>query len=78
MRAMRFLLLVILAVVAVWAIRRAVRGVTRSDHVARPSAPGELISCARCGLHLPRAEAREVNGALYCSEEHARLGASKG
>lgn len=74
---MRFVLLVILAVVAVWAIRRAVQGAARSDHVERPSAPDELISCARCGLHLPRAEAREVGGALFCSDEHARLGASK-
>jgi uncharacterized protein len=35
---------------------------------------GELVRCAHCGLHLPRAEAREAAGALYCSDEHARLG----
>jgi hypothetical protein len=26
-------------------------------------------------MHLPRAEAREAGGRLYCGEEHARLGA---
>jgi hypothetical protein len=26
-------------------------------------------------VHLPRSEARQAAGALYCSEEHARLGA---
>jgi hypothetical protein len=26
-------------------------------------------------MHLPRAEAREAKGRLYCGEEHARLGA---
>jgi hypothetical protein len=27
-------------------------------------------------MHLPRAEAREAGGRLYCGEEHARLGSS--
>jgi hypothetical protein len=25
-------------------------------------------------VHVPRPEAREMGGALYCSDEHARLG----
>jgi uncharacterized protein len=75
MRAVRFLLLVILVVVAIWAIRRALRAVNREETAARPAAPGDLVSCARCGLHLPRGEAREAQGGLYCSDEHARLGA---
>jgi len=69
----RFLVLVALVVIAVWLLRRAVR---RLDGEA-PKAPpaGELVRCAHCGVHLPRAEARQAAGALYCSEEHARLGA---
>jgi len=39
------------------------------------AAGGELVRCAHCGVHLPRSEARQAAGALYCSEEHARLGA---
>jgi uncharacterized protein len=39
-----------------------------------PGAPGELVACAQCGVHLPRAEARSAAGGQYCSEEHARLG----
>ena len=73
---MRILLLITLVVVVVWAIRRALRSIAGRDEAAvRPSVPGELVSCARCGLHLPRTEARALGGALYCSEEHARLGA---
>ena len=75
MPAVRFVLLVVLVVVAVWFGRRALRAMTRDDTLQHPPAPGELVSCARCGLHLPRSEAREVSGALFCSEEHARLGA---
>jgi uncharacterized protein len=40
----------------------------------RAAREGELVRCAHCGVHLPRPEAREAAGALYCSDEHARLG----
>ena len=70
---MRLLVLILLVVVAVWLIRRALR---RIDGEGAPKAPpvGELVRCAHCGVHLPRAEARQAEGALYCSDEHARLG----
>ena len=65
------LVLVALVVLAVWLVRRALRA--PQDRTAGQR-QGELVRCAHCGLHLPRAEAREAAGALYCSEEHARLG----
>ena len=73
----RLLVLIILVVFAVWLVRRALRrlrqeppGVIRDT----PERSGELVRCAHCGVHLPRAESRMAQGALYCSEEHARLG----
>jgi len=74
---MRFIVLIALVVLAVWLIRRALRGpVQKADLQRKAQAVGELVRCAHCGVHLPRAEARQADGALYCSEEHARLGAS--
>lgn len=71
----RLLVLVLVVVLAVWLIRRALRPPRRDAANGTPKAvPGELVSCARCGLNLPRDEARESGGALFCSEEHARLG----
>jgi uncharacterized protein len=71
----RLLVLVLIVVLAVWLIRRALRPPRSKDGSAPPkTAAGELVSCARCGLNLPREEARESSGALFCSEEHARLG----
>lgn len=71
----RLIVLILLVVVAVWLIRRALR---RRDAGQGPAQKdflkGELVSCARCGLNLPRSEARSVQGRPYCSEEHARLG----
>jgi uncharacterized protein len=78
----RLLVLVVLVVVAVWLIRRALRASTRSPDSSSPAGNSasssnnseELVRCAHCGLLLPRAEARAAAGALYCTEEHARLG----
>jgi len=35
-----------------------------------------MVRCAHCGVHLPRSEALLLDGQLWCSEEHARLGSS--
>jgi uncharacterized protein len=71
----RLIVLIVLVVAAVWLIRRALRGATSAKDEVSKTLKGELVSCARCGLHLPRGEARAAgDGKLYCSEEHARLG----
>ena len=71
----RLIVLLLLAVVAVWYLRRVVRRFEGEEGERRGGgAAPDLVSCARCGVHVPRPEAREAGGALYCSEEHARLG----
>jgi uncharacterized protein len=70
----RLIILVLLVVLAAWLIRRAWRA-TQVQQKGTPPAQADLVACARCGMHLPRAEAREAGGRLYCGEEHARLGA---
>ena len=72
---MRLLVLIVLVVFAVWLVRRALRGPeAKATSEARAADQGELVSCARCGVHLPRGEARHASNELYCSDEHARLG----
>ena len=75
---MRLIVLIVLAVLAVWLIRRALRGPAARTDIDKKNTSqadgGELVRCAHCGVHLPRSEARQAAGALYCSEEHARLG----
>jgi uncharacterized protein len=70
----RLIVLILLVVAAVWLIRRALRGPTIQN---KPPVQGDLVACARCGVHLPRAEAREAGGRLFCGDEHARLGAGE-
>lgn len=74
----RFLVLALIVVLVVWVLRRAISGPRergagprgRGDAAAR----GDLVSCAHCGVNLPRGEANVAAGRLYCSEEHGRLG----
>jgi len=76
---MRVLVLILLAVIAFWLIRRALRRAALKNSAAPPAAvEGELVSCAQCGMHLPRAEARLAGDRVYCSDEHARLGPRQG
>lgn len=77
----RLLVLVAIVVALAWLLRRALARVERGrgKEGANPSAagadaPGDLVRCAHCGVHLPRAEARESAGALYCSDDHAARG----
>ena len=78
----RLFLLVVLAVVAIWLIRRAMVHASRAKQgdgqAGKPPVQGDLVKCAHCGTHLPLAEARAVGDRLYCSDEHARLGPGHG
>jgi uncharacterized protein len=74
----RLLILILIVVAAVWLVKRALAGGKQREVAQKPPVDGELVSCARCGVHLPRAEARLQGERLYCSEEHARLGPGAG
>jgi uncharacterized protein len=74
----RILILVAIVVAAVWLLRRALAPRGPQEAARKPAVEGDLVSCARCGVHLPRPEARSAGERLYCSEEHARLGPDAG
>ncbi len=74
----RIVILVILVVIAVWAIRRAIARSAERERPAKPGQAGALVRCAHCGVHLPAAESRTGGGLDYCSDEHARLGPGEG
>jgi uncharacterized protein len=70
----KLIVLVLLVAVAIWLVRRALRSGQQSGVDRKPPVHGDLVSCAHCGMHVPRSEARAAGGGLYCSEDHARLG----
>ena len=75
----KLLVLLLLVLAGVWLVKRALRDAARQEHGNPPTskASEELVRCAHCGLLLPRGEARQAGGAIYCSEEHSRLGPAR-
>lgn len=73
----RLIVLIAIVVALVWLLKRALRKAETRDtqrpsaSAAEPKASQDLVRCARCGVLLPRGEARMSAGVLYCSEEHA-------
>lgn len=64
---------IILLLIIVFALYLLFRGFFRSQVKDEPgppqatSAKGEdMVACARCGVNLPRSEAREEGGRLVC------------
>jgi uncharacterized protein len=69
-RILFFLLLAVLAYM-LW------RSMQRRDKTTPPPgsdqpAPQAMVSCATCGLHVPRHEALLLGDRYFCCEEHRR------
>ncbi len=72
---MKYLLIVGLALLVLWLLRRARTQVRPPDRPAPPpvGAPTEIVACAHCGVHLPRADAVSgARGLPYCGAAHQR------
>jgi uncharacterized protein len=70
----KLLVLIVLVVIAFWLLKRALQRSSKEEPPKSKPVTGDLVACARCGVNLPREEARPVGAELYCSEEHAQMG----
>ena len=72
---MKFLVLLAVILLVVWIVRRG-GGVSERRPPAPPPKPPaleDMVSCAHCGIHLPRSDALPGRGGLYCGEAHRTL-----
>lgn len=70
---MKYLVLAAVLFIAylVWRNNRLEDRGDRQAQRGQPGTPQEMVSCATCGLHLPRPDAvRGSDGRYYCGEEH--------
>jgi len=81
----KLILLGVAVFVIVWLLKRAMAGPRPGNPPGHGTPQGELVSCAHCGVNLPKGEAYAASGVppgaggrFYCSEEHWRLGPRDG
>jgi len=67
---MKYLVLVLVVVVVLWLLQGKHRAA--APRRAPPKLPPveDMVSCAHCGLHLPRSEAVSGRGGYFCGEAH--------
>jgi uncharacterized protein len=64
-----FFLLLAIAIYLLWrSLKPRIRGTQNVDRAV----PQTMVSCATCGLHVPRQEALLLGDRYFCCEEHRR------
>lgn len=66
---MKYLFWIAVILLVWWAWRRA-RGQSTGASPTAQTPPQSMVSCAHCGLHLPRNEAVAGANGQYCSPAH--------
>lgn len=70
---MKFILLLAVVLGTIWLMRslRKPKLPPRPDAAPPPTPIAEdMVSCAQCGVHLPRSESLPGRGGVFCSEAH--------
>lgn len=74
---MKYLVLLVVLAVAfgIWRSRRAPEATSAKPAPSPLALPQNMLACARCGVHIPQAEALVASDhQAYCCAEHQRLG----
>jgi uncharacterized protein len=68
----------LLLAAAIWAlyimVRRLLARRGKGQSPADTAPPVTMVSCTRCGIHVPQTEALEKDGQFYCCREHMPSG----
>lgn len=66
----KILLVTIVIVVAYFLMRGFRRPADQDRTDANGTHGGDMVRCARCGIHVPREEAKASADLFFCSEKH--------
>lgn len=65
----RLIFIIVVIALVYWLFKSYRRQQHKQDE---PSKTQDMVSCANCGIHLPKSESQFVDGKYYCSEAHSR------
>jgi len=78
---MKYLVVALVVIVVLWLMFGLQRRKSTPPAGGKPAAPGRrvgpperMLTCAHCGMHLPRGDALIAAGQAYCSAEHRDAG----
>jgi uncharacterized protein len=87
---MKYLLVALVLVVAVWVLLARARRVKskppqsgagpseRTSQTSDSESSVAMVACCHCGVHLPQSDAVfDLEGQVFCSPEHQRAGPRK-
>ncbi len=68
------LLRILLLAIVLWIAFRLIRRIIGPAKTERPKQVDyeDMVTCAHCGVHLPRSQAITESGKTFCNEQHAR------
>lgn len=62
----KILFFLLIAVIIWWLVKGLSKAPKREPPAARSPIGEDMVKCARCGVNMPRSEAREDSGSYYC------------
>lgn len=65
----RLIFIILLVVLVYWLFKYYRKGTPKQD---KPVSTQDMVSCAQCGINLPKSEGLLVDGKYYCSVAHSR------
>lgn len=65
----RLIFIIVIVALVYWLIKSYGRQLPKKDE---SPATQDMVSCAHCGVHLPKSESLSVDGKYYCSKAHSR------
>ena len=65
----RLILIIVIIALVYWLLKSSRNQQRKQDE---PTRTQDMVSCARCGINLPKSESLLVGGKTYCCAEHSR------
>ena len=65
----RLIFIIVIIALVYWLFKSYRKQLPKQDE---PPKTQDMVSCARCGINLPKSDSLFVDGKYYCSAAHSR------